>query len=224
MRLLRADEIDCRVGQVFKKQEAVGCLLYKDARVDMQILDEEFGVNGWQRTHEVIDGQLYCNIDVWCNEKKCWVRKQDVGVESMTEKEKGRASDSFKRAGFNVGIGRELYTAPFIYIKLSEYEFNNGKPRINLRVKEIGYENRKINHLVIVDKDDKVRFSMGSGKPKKTTTKKATTKPKDIIPDEVKKEIEGCMTLEGLKEIQEKYAILDVSDLLNGRYKQLKNK
>ena len=61
MRLLRADEIDCRVGQVFKKQEAVGCLLYKDARVDMQILDEEFGVNGWQRTHEVIDGQLYCN-------------------------------------------------------------------------------------------------------------------------------------------------------------------
>ena len=161
---------------------------------------------------------------MWCNEKKCWVRKQDVGVESMTEKEKGRASDSFKRAGFNVGIGRELYTAPFIYIKLSEYEFNNGKPRINLRVKEIGYENRKINHLVIVDKDDNVRFSMGSGKPKKTTTKKATTKPKDIIPDEVKKQIEGCMTLEGLKEIQEKYAILDLSDLLNGRYKQLKNK
>lgn len=75
-----------------------------------------------------------------------------------------------------------------------------------------------------VDKDDNVRFSMGSGKPKKTTTKKATTKPKDIIPDEVKKEIEGCMTLEGLKEIQEKYAILDLSDLLNGRYKQLKNK
>ena len=163
IRLLRADEIDCRIGQTFKTQKAVACLLYKDARVDMTILDETFGIGNWQRTHEVIADQLYCNIDIWDSEKKCWVRKQDVGTESMTEKEKGRASDSFKRAGFNVGIGRELYTAPFIWINLDDKEFNNGKPRVQFEVKEIGYDsNRRINRLIIVDKNGKERYTMGS--------------------------------------------------------------
>ena len=120
IRTLRADEIECRVQQVTEK----GCvlLIYKDARVDMRILDETFGVDGWQRTHEVINGNLFCNIEIWSDEKKCWVKKQDVGTESNTEKEKGEASDSFKRAGFNVGIGRELYSSPFIWIKLDPSE------------------------------------------------------------------------------------------------------
>ena len=110
IRLLRADEIDARVATVTPK----GCslLLYKDARCDMRLLDETFGSMNWQRSHEVIDGNLYCNVSVWDEEKKIWVKKQDVGTESYTEKEKGQASDSFKRACFNFGIGRELYTAP----------------------------------------------------------------------------------------------------------------
>ena len=89
----------------------------------MRILDQVFGPGNWQRTHEVINGNLFCNIDIWDAEKRAWVRKQDVGVESNTEKEKGQASDAFKRAGFNVGIGRELYTGPFIYVELADNEF-----------------------------------------------------------------------------------------------------
>ena len=114
--LLTEQDIDCRVQSVSKaKTGKVGAvlLLYKDARVDMRILDLVFGPGNWQRTHEVINGNLFCSIDIWDEEKKTWVRKQDVGVESNTEKEKGQASDAFKRAGFNVGIGRELYTGPF---------------------------------------------------------------------------------------------------------------
>ena len=117
--LLTEKDIECRVQSVSRaKTGRVGAvlLLYKDARVDMRILDQVFGPGNWQRTHEVINGNLFCNIDIWDAEKRAWVRKQDVGVESNTEKEKGQASDAFKRAGFNVGIGRELYTGPFIYV------------------------------------------------------------------------------------------------------------
>lgn len=111
---LTASEIECRVNTVSEK----GCslLLYKDARCDMKILDETVGRQNWQRTHEVINGNLFCNVSIYDEDKKEWVKKQDVGTESYTEKEKGQASDSFKRACFNWGIGRELYTAPFIWI------------------------------------------------------------------------------------------------------------
>ena len=114
IRTLNANEIECRIGTISAK----GCslLLYKDARVDMKILDEVFGSGKWQRTHEVINGNLFCTIEIWNDEIKQWVKKQDVGTESFSEAQKGEASDSFKRAGFNVGIGRELYTAPFIWI------------------------------------------------------------------------------------------------------------
>ena len=89
MRKLRADEIECRVNTISAK----GCslLLYKDARVDMRILDETFGSMNWQRKHEVIDGNLYCTVSVWDPEKEQWISKQDVGTESYTEKEKGQS-------------------------------------------------------------------------------------------------------------------------------------
>ena len=172
--LLTADDIECRVHSVIenKKSGAVGAilLLYKDARVDMRILDEVFGSMGWQRSHEVINGNLFCNIDIWDNDKQGWVRKQDVGVESNTEKEKGQASDSFKRAGFNVGIGRELYTAPFTYVTLENGECykdpKSGNWRVNAAVKfavsHIAYNDRReITGLTIIDKTGKVRFEMG---------------------------------------------------------------
>ena len=207
IRLLRADEIDCRIGQTFKTQKAVACLLYKDARVDMTILDETFGIGNWQRTHEVIGEQLYCNIDIWDDEKKCWVRKQDVGTESMTEKEKGRASDSFKRAGFNVGIGRELYTAPFIWINLDDKEFNNGKPRVQFEVKEIGYDsNRRINRLIIVDKNGKERYTMGAAVRQKPTKH---DKPSGITKEELAKmqeDIKLVTNKDAFKYFAEKYA------------------
>ena len=109
---LKANEIDCRVSQINEK--GLTLLLYKDARVDMDILDETVGAKNWQRTHTRDNAN--CIIEIWDEDKRQWICKEDTGTESFTEKEKGLASDSFKRAGFNWGIGRELYTAPFIYI------------------------------------------------------------------------------------------------------------
>lgn len=127
-RALRADEIDVRVSTVSAKGASL--LLYKDARVDMNILDEVFGPFGWKRTHQLIGDRLYCTVEVWDGEKQQWISKQDVGTESYTEKEKGQASDSFKRACFNIGIGRELYTAPFIWVPSDKFQISekNGKP------------------------------------------------------------------------------------------------
>ena len=186
--LLTEQDIDCRVQSVSKaKTGRVGAviLLYKDARVDMRILDQVFGPSNWQRTHEVINGNLFCNIDIWDDEKKTWVRKQDVGTESNTEKEKGQASDSFKRAGFNVGIGRELYTGPFIYVELADGEFypeRQGQKEVfkcyastKFKVSKIAYNDRReICDLVIVDRNNKVRFNMNGHAPAPQATQSAT--------------------------------------------------
>lgn len=112
-RQLKADEIEIRVGAVTEK----GCslLLYKDARVDMNILDETVGGENWQREHYECKGNLFCRVGIR-QEGAEWVWKADCGAESYTEKEKGEASDSFKRACFNWGIGRELYTSPFLWV------------------------------------------------------------------------------------------------------------
>lgn len=160
MRTLQANEIECRIG--YSTTKGASLLLYKDARVDMRMLDEIYGPTNWERYHEVVNGNLFCTVRVWDNEKGCWVSKQDVGKESNTEKEKGEASDSFKRACFNWGIGRELYTAPFIWINLTDADMTNSKITTKFFCREIGYnENREINHLVIVDGKGSVRFTFG---------------------------------------------------------------
>lgn len=168
-RKLRADEIDCRVQAVTEK----GCsiLLYKDARVDQNILDETVGPENWSRSHETIGGNLFCNIGIRIDRGESalcaeWVHKQDVGVESYTEKEKGQASDSFKRACFNWGIGRELYTAPFIWINAGNVKIveKNGKYTTYDRftVGKIEYSGEKISYLTILDKNGKVVFTYGN--------------------------------------------------------------
>ena len=163
IRTLRADEIECRVQQV--KTNGCVLLLYKDARCDMRILDEVFGIDGWEREHQVVNGNLYCTVRVWSEKRNQWISKQDVGTESNTEKQKGEASDSFKRACFNIGIGRELYSAPFIWISLSKGEISekNGKCsldyKVKFEVKEIEYdEHREISKLIIIDQEGKERF------------------------------------------------------------------
>ena len=118
IRLLKAEEIECRAATVNEKGAVL--LLYKDARVDQRILDETFGPFGWKRSHQCIDGSLYCTVEVYDSGKGEWVSKQDVGTMGFAEKEKSQASDSFKRACFNWGIGRELYSAPFIWIPASK--------------------------------------------------------------------------------------------------------
>ena len=111
-RTLKEDEIDCRISQIDKTWCTL--LLFKDARADMNILDETVGSMNWQRHHNRDNAN--CVVSIWDEDKKQWVEKEDTGTESFTEKEKGLASDSFKRACFNWGIGRELYTAPSIFI------------------------------------------------------------------------------------------------------------
>ena len=111
-RLLRADEIECRVSRV--TASGVALLLYKDARCDMRILDETVGAYNWMKTYSRDNAN--CTVSLWDERKGLWIAKEDTGTESQTEKEKGLASDSFKRACFNWGIGRELYTAPFIWV------------------------------------------------------------------------------------------------------------
>lgn len=208
IRLLNADEIDARVATV--NQEGCSLLLYKDARCDMRLLDETFGPMNWTRSHEVIDGNLYCNVSVWDEEKKMWITKQDVGVESYTEKEKGQASDAFKRACFNFGIGRELYTAPFIWVNLTNYDLNaQGKIKTTFKVQSIGYnEKREINRLVIVDNKRNVRYEMGKViKPKE--------EPNNIDNDMLAmalQEIKSAQSLQTLTQIYNNYEPLHGND------------
>lgn len=185
IRKLYASEIECRVAQCGKNKNGAWCsiLLYKDARVDMRILDEVYGSNNWQREHKLIGDRLYCTISIWDEQKKQWIKKEDVGTESYTEKEKGQASDSFKRAGFNIGIGRELYTAPKIFIKLEPGEFSEKGdkvyPNISLDVKEIQYDDSgAISHLLLVDnKTGAVKYSFGNA-VKKASASPALSAPK----------------------------------------------
>lgn len=152
-RNLRADEIDCRVAQIYKNGSC-SLLLYKDARCDMNILDETVGPENWQREHTLIDGQLFCRVGIREaseNYVTGFVWKEDVGTESYTEAEKGRASDSFKRACVNWGIGRELYTAPKIVVPCNAKEVNGRlKTYDTFEVNSIGYDEAgNINALTI---------------------------------------------------------------------------
>lgn len=177
---LRADEIDCRVATCNNK--GVTLLLYKDARADMIILDETVGPENWQRSHELINGNLFCNVSIKCDGE--WITKQDVGTESYTEKEKGQASDSFKRACFNWGLGRELYTAPFIWVSASMCNIsqNNGKYTTydKFEVEEITIENKRITGLSIRNtKTGSIVYTFG-----KTTAKKGkSVADKPIVQD-----------------------------------------
>ena len=167
IRLLKASEIECRVGSISGK--GVSLLLYKDARADQRILDETFGIFGWKRTHQCIDGNLYCTVEILDKETGTWIAKQDVGTAGKIENEteKSQASDSFKRACFNWGIGRELYTAPFIWIpaERTDIQKRNEKFFCNDRfsVATISYNNERIiSSISIVNNKNKVVYVTGT--------------------------------------------------------------
>ena len=168
-RLLRANEIDARIGTA--KPNGVSLLLYKDARCDMNILDEAVGPFNWMRTHSRDNAN--CTVSIWDEKKGQWISKEDTGTESKTEAEKGLASDSFKRACFNWGIGRELYSAPFIWISGKGEDLKFEK----FTVTEIGYdENREINKLQIINRAGIVVYALNA-------SKKITIQP-EPTPDE----------------------------------------
>lgn len=161
-RLLTEDEIECRVSTV--KQDGLKLLLYKDARCDQNILDETVGPMNWQKSYTRDNAN--CTVSIWDDDKKMWISKEDTGTESYTEKAKGLASDSFKRACFNWGIGRELYTAPFIWINASNCKIvpkgNTFTCNDKFKVSEIGYDNKGNIKLLSIKKDGKVVFQLGN--------------------------------------------------------------
>lgn len=194
-RTLRADEIELRVGTVSAKGATL--LLYKDARCDQAVLDETVGAMNWQRHHSRDNAN--CTVSIWDTEKQMWVSKEDTGTESMTEKEKGLASDSFKRACTNWGIGRELYTSPWIFVKCDTKSKQNGYGYelvdkfffSGAKVSDIEYDDkRKIKALTIVDKDGVLMYSYPKGKqkaaPKKTAPKKEEPKVETISTEDAK--------------------------------------
>ena len=174
IRLLRADEIECRVSTINEK--GLSLLLFKDARVDQRILDETFTPFGWKRTHQCIEGNLYCTVEIWDERKKQWIAKQDVGTVSYSEKEKGQASDSFKRACFNWGLGRELYTAPFIWVPAGKANIQKKENRYTtsdrFSVQSLGYNlQREISALVVINQNGQKVFELKQ-KPESRTGQK----------------------------------------------------
>lgn len=167
---LEISDIDFRIQSINKGGFAT-ILAYKDARVDMARLDSVVGKLNWQKKYEIVNSNLFCSVGIYNTETKEWIWKQDVGTESNTEKEKGQASDAFKRACFNWGIGIELYDYPLIQVKLDADEFKvenyQGKdvvkPTYELKIKEwtwgAKFENNVLVHLAAKDQKGKVRFN-----------------------------------------------------------------
>lgn len=194
-RKLKAEEIDIRVGRVINNGTFKGAtlLLYKDARVDMSILDETVGPMNWQRKHTRENAN--CSVGIFNEDRNEWIWKEDTGTESYTEAEKGLASDSFKRACVNWGIGRELYSAKNILVEC-ELNKDGNKPASGLSwyVKEIEYTEEEISKLVIVErykKSEREVFWLGA---KKSTPAKN---------EEVEPEVEPLCTPKQITEMQE---------------------
>ena len=210
-RTLKPTEIDCRVGQVTAKGYTL--LLYKDARCDMNILDESVGSENWQRDHKEVKGNLYCGVSIKFGVEGgfYWATKWDCGVESNTEKEKGEASDSFKRACVNWGIGRELYSAPFIFIPCKTtprdggrgYDLPMEEKYRHIIVDEIEYNaEREISKLVLVDEQTGgVVFKFGEKKGK-VEPKKITDAQLDTI-KELNVNIENVLKVYGVKSLED---------------------
>jgi len=190
-RKLRAEEIDVRIASV--KPSGISLLLYKDARCDMNILDETVGPLNWQREHTRENAN--CIVSIWDKDKEQWISKEDTGAESFTEKEKGLASDSFKRACFNWGLGRELYTAPFIWINASDCNIQNSKCYDKFEVSEIGYKDGTIASLTIINSKTKKRV-YSYGLLQSANINKNTKAPKNDLKDDLT-ELEKA-TLESL--------------------------
>ena len=185
-RLLRADEIDCRIAQI--REDGLSLLLYKDARVDQNILDETVGEMNWQKSYSRENAN--CTVSIWDEAKKMWISKEDTGTESNTEKEKGLASDSFKRACFCWGIGRELYSAPSIWIRPEDCRTfgknQSGKLTCNDRfyVSRIEYSDaRNITALEIMNRSTgKVVYRLGSQRPAAAHSAAPTAQATNQVP------------------------------------------
>lgn len=186
IRCLKPEEIEIRVQQVTEKGAQL--LLYKDSRCDKRILDETFGIDGWKNKYEEVKGNLFCTISIWDEHKSQWVDKCDCGTESFSEKEKGEASDAFKRAGFNVGIGRELYTRIFYFASVptkkndkGKYDLVNKYEKFTVAEISTNEETEKIEKIKIADSKGNIVFNYGYPKIATKTETKKVDKPVEMI-------------------------------------------
>lgn len=88
IRLLRPDEIECRIGTISEK--GLSLLLFMDARAAQNILDESFTSFGWRRTHQEIGGRLYCTVEVWDGEKSSGSTSRTWERKALRKRRKGR--------------------------------------------------------------------------------------------------------------------------------------
>ena len=222
-RKLRADEIEVRVGSVM--DGAATLLLYKDARCDMNILDETVGAMNWKRSHSRDNAN--CTVSIYNEKIKEWVSKEDTGTESYTEREKGLASDSFKRACVNWGIGRELYTLPRIKINCETKPKGNGSFELSNRwefwgaeVTRIGYDDSgNINELEIC-KGNKVIFSLDENVDHYPDVKKAEADIKNTITEAQRKTLLDMMSEAkvDIDKIIATYGVESIADLTQAQY------
>jgi hypothetical protein len=228
-RLLRADEIDCRISQC--NEYGVQILLYKDARCDQNILDETVGAMNWQRKHTRDNAN--CIVSIWDEGKKQWVEKEDTGTESFTEAEKGLASDSFKRACFNWGIGRELYTAPQMFVQKKNldkhYETNlKWTCRDSFKVTDIGYEDNKIVYVKILNTKNNVPIIFGKNpntSAPEPAPKVVTKKEADVASTKISKEKVDALASLAVKDgvplsrIVTLYKVADIESMTEKQHK-----
>ena len=214
---LPIESIDFRVQSVNKGGYAT-VLAYKDARVDMNRLNEVCGVLGWQRRHTRENKN--CIISIWDKENKQWVSKEDTGSESNAEAQKGLASDSFKRACFNLGIGIELYDYPIISIKLKANEFDKtkGKPTWDFKLKEWVWSSEfvdgKLTKLSAIDNNGELRYSYDVNKEVNAPVKKQPVKPAEPIDYTPQvKQLEAAKTVEEFNKVWASFTKIQQDEL-----------
>lgn len=182
-RPLRPDEVEVRVGNVSRQGKGVSLLLFKDARVDANILDETVGSANWQCEFYECKGTLFCKVGILIRRSDGlseWVWKDDAGSPSNMEAAKGEASDAFKRSCYKWGLGRELYTAPFIWVNAADCNMvdRNGKWQCldTFSVTEMAVSEGRIASLTVVnEKTGRVVYRLGNA-------------PQPQMPDEDKAE------------------------------------
>lgn len=211
-RKLKADEIDCRIASC--NAYGVQLLLYKNARVDQTILDETVGPMNWQKHYSRDNAN--CVVSIWDEKKMQWIEKEDTGTESYSEKEKGKASDSFKRACFNWGIGRELYSSPNLFVFKKDLKMHwqeNGKWKCSdaFAVKDIQYQDNKICYVLI--QNTRTGADIAFGTP--LTTKSVSPLQENYIQTLVKRCQMDNIDIEKLLVL---YKVKQLSDLTQKQY------
>lgn len=156
--LLTPEDIEVKIKQVTKSGALA--LIFKTARTDRRILNQVYGPLNWTSDYKTVKDNLYCGIGIRESSDQDFVWKWDCGIESRSDddgnEKKGEASDAFKRAGFQIGIGEELYSSPLIWLDVETVEKGNGKwvlkdPFAKYVVTHIAYneETRVITELEI---------------------------------------------------------------------------